>query len=286
MTEPTDFHERRRTGIGASDAAAALGVSIWQSPYGLWLEKLGQGEIREETEPMKWGRLLEPIIAAEYSRRTGWTIEYSPPMMRHQVHAFMIAHLDGRVDANRILEIKTARDGRGWGEAGTDAVPLSYLTQAHHAMYVSGATVCDVATLIAGNDFRIYEVHKDDDIARQIVEREAEFWRHVERREPPDPVNLHDAVARWGRLFIEGAVEAYRFELDAIESLRRIREERKMLDEAEEQAKLVVMQALGEHGDTLVDANGTRLATWALDKGRKGYTVEAREPQRRFLLKG
>jgi predicted phage-related endonuclease len=207
-------------------------------------------------------------------------------MMRHQVHAFMITHLDARVDANRILEIKTSRDGRGWAERDSDQIPLTYLTQAHHAMYVSGATVCDVAVLIAGSDFRIYTVHADAAITEQLVVREAEFWRRVERREPPDPVNVHDASRRWGRLFIEGAVEAYRFELDAIESLRRIREERKMLDEAEEQAKLVVMQALGEHGDTLVDANGTRLATWALDKGRQGYTVEPREPQRRFLLKG
>jgi putative phage-type endonuclease len=286
-----DFHERRRTGLGGSDAAAALGISPWRTPYDLWLEKTGQSDVMTltATEPMRWGVLLEPVIRAEYSRRTGRGFLVQQEMLRHPSHSWMIAHLDGTVydpTTPRILEVKTARDGRGWGEPGSDEIPLHYLVQVHHYLIVSGAEIADLAVLIGGSDFRIYQIHADAAIAEQLVEREAEFWRQVERREPPDPVNLHDAVSRWGRLLIEGAVEADQFEIDAIESLRRFREQRKALDEAEENAKLIVMQALGENGDTLVDANGTRLATWALDKGRKGYTVEAKEPSRRFLLKG
>jgi putative phage-type endonuclease len=283
-----DFHERRRTGLGGSDAAAALGISPWRTPYDLWLEKTGQSDVMTltATEPMRWGVLLEPVIIGEYVRRTGREIVPADEMLRHSKYEWMIAHLDGRVVNGRILEVKTARDGRGWGEPGSDEIPSAYLVQCHHYMIVSGAEICDLAVLIGGSDFRIYEIHADATIAEQLVAREAEFWRQVERREPPDPIDLHDAVSRWGRLLIEGAVEADQYELDAIESLRRFREQRKALDEAEEQAKLIIMQALGERGDTLVDANGARLATWALDKGRRGYTVEAREPARRFLLKG
>jgi predicted phage-related endonuclease len=198
----------------------------------------------------------------------------------------MICHLDGRIlDEPRLLEIKIDRDGRGWGEPGTDEIPLMHLVQVHHNLIVSGTRVADLAVLIRGSDFRIYEVRPDDAIARQLIQREAEFWHHVERREPPDPVNVHDAARRWGQALIEGAVEADQFELDAIETLRRIREERKILDEAEEQAKVAIMSALA-NGDSLVDASGQLLCTWKLDAGRKAYSVAAREPQRRFLLKG
>jgi hypothetical protein len=42
---------------------------------------------------------------------------------------------------------------------------------------------------------------------------------------------------------------------------------------------------LGERGSSLVAPSGLLLATWKLDRGRKAYTVEAREPSRRFLVK-
>jgi putative phage-type endonuclease len=284
-----DFHERRRTGLGGSDAAAALGISPWRTPYDLWLEKTAADAPRPPpTEPMRWGVLLEPLIRAEYSRRTGRNVRVFPDTLRHPSHDWMIAHLDGRVGdgniLNRILEVKTARDGRGWGEPGSDGIPLHYLVQVHHYLIVSGAQIADLAVLIGGSDFRIYTVRADETIARQLVEREAEFWHQVERREPPAPVNLGDATARWGKLLTPGAVIASAYELDAVESLFRLREERRVLDEAEAAAKLIVMQALA-NGDSLVDAAGKLLCTWKLDRGRKAFTVEAREPARRFLLK-
>jgi putative phage-type endonuclease len=284
-----DFHERRRTGIGGSDAPAALGISPWRTPYDLWLEKTGRDEPVTTTEPMLWGELLEPVITAEYVRRTGRQILLEPEMLRHPSHQWMIAHLDGRTISEpepRILEVKTARDARGWGEPGSDEVPLAYLVQVHHYLVVSGASIADLAVLIGGSDFRIYEIRADAGIAEQLIAREAEFWRQVERREPPDPVNLHDAAARWGKLLTQGSVIADADELAAVEILRWARNERHRIEAEEAEAKLVVLQALGERGSRLVDSAGTLLATWDLDNGRKAYSVEAREPQRRFLLKG
>jgi putative phage-type endonuclease len=285
MTE--DFHQQQRlTGLGGGDAAPAIGISPWRTPYDLWLEKTGQGEPVATTEPMLWGTLLEQPIATEYSRRTGRTVE-SMPMLRHPTHEWMIAHIDRRiVGEKRILEVKTSRDGRGWGEPGTDEIPIYYNAQVQHYCVVSGAEICDVAVLIGGSDFRIYEVHADPVIARELVAQEYEFWQRVEQRAPPEPTNLHDAVRRWGHLLIERAVEAAADELQAIETLRRLREQRATLQAAEVEAKLTLMTALGDKGDALVDANGTLLATWKMDKGRKGYAVESREPARRFLLKG
>lgn len=281
----SDFHKERMTGIGGSDAAAALGLSPWRSPYSLWLEKIGQDEPQPQTEPMLWGRLLEEIIAHEYTRRTGRVVEQSA-LMRHKNHAFMIGHIDGRVvgDPERIIEIKTSRDGRGWGEPGSADIPLAYLCQTHHYLTICGAAYCDVAVLIAGHNLRIYEICRDDDISNLLIDQEATFWQYVERREPPPPVQLSDVVHRWGRLAPRGVVVADRVELMAIEELRRIRDHRLTLDEMEQANKSVVLQKLAK-AEALVDDSGNVLATWRLDRGRAAYSVAARDPQRRFLLK-
>jgi putative phage-type endonuclease len=281
-----DFHARRLTGLGGSDVAPALGLSDWRTPYDVYLEKTGEGQPVKENEPMIWGTLLQPVIAAEYVRRTGRELVPADDMLRHDKYTWMIAHLDGRVIDGRILEIKTARTNQGWGEPGSDEIPMPYLVQVHHYLIVSGAEVADLAVLIGGSDFRIYEVRADPVIAAELVGREAEFWQSIEQRVPPDPVNLFDARARWGKLLVEGAVTAGQGEIRAIETMRWVREQRDALAAAEDEAKLHLMTALGEKGEALVDAKGQLLATWALDKGRKAYTVEAREPARRFLLKG
>jgi putative phage-type endonuclease len=280
----SDFHSDRRTGIGGSDAPAALGLSHWMSPYGLWLEKTGALASRDEPEWMSWGKLIEPVIRAEYERRTGRTVQLLP-MLRHPTHPFMIAHLDGLADQSRVLEIKMSRTSNGWGEPGSDEIPLEYLVQVHHCLVVAGAPVADVAALIGGSELRLYEIHGDDAITRELVRQEHEFWQRVKNNDPPDPRNLGDAQRRWGKLAAAGTVVAGEAERLAVALLHEIRERTKRLEAEEEAAKLVLMAALGERGDALVDEAGVPLATWKLDKGRKGYTVEPREPSRKFLLK-
>jgi predicted phage-related endonuclease len=207
-------------------------------------------------------------------------------MLRHPTHAFMLAHIDGRVDNSRIVEIKTTRTAAGWGETGSDEIPLQYLVQVHHYLVVTGAMVADVAVLIGGQDFRLYQVAADAEIARTLVEQEYVFWRRVEDREPPDPVNTTDAVRRWGSLTAAGTVVAGELELYAVERLHQIKQQTKLLEAEADTAQLQLMAALGEEGDHLVDEAGTLLATWRLDNGRKAYSVAAGEPKRRFLLKG
>src|SRR5215469_14323159 len=89
--------EERRTGIGGSDAAAALGLSPWQTPYDLWEQKTGRAPPIEQTEPMLWGHLLEDIVRREYARRTGLEARPVAEMIRHPHRSWMFAHLDGEV---------------------------------------------------------------------------------------------------------------------------------------------------------------------------------------------
>jgi putative phage-type endonuclease len=280
--------EERRTGLGGSDAAAALGLSPWQSPYDLWEQKSGLAPPLQQSEPMLWGKLLEDVIRGEYARRTGIEVKPVKEMVRHPARPWMFAHIDGKVGpvGDVILEIKTTRDARGWGEPTTDEIPLHYLVQVHHYLAVTAAQVCDVAVLIGGQDFRLYQVTRDSDIERDLIEQEEAFWSFVERGVPPPPTTLQDAVRRWGHFDAQGYTVAGEDEQRAIDILRRGHALRRELDEAEEQAKLVIMSAMGDVGQTLVHPlTGEVLATWKLDNGRKAYSVAAKEPSRRLLVK-
>jgi putative phage-type endonuclease len=64
--------EARQRGIGASDAAAVLGLSGYSSPYSVWYSKTSPIEDRgDEDELIYWGRRLEPIIADEFWKEAG-----------------------------------------------------------------------------------------------------------------------------------------------------------------------------------------------------------------------
>ena len=56
-----DWLEVRKTGIGSSDAAAAVGLNPYQSQLELWMIKTGRGDAlpqidpNDDTSPMFWG---------------------------------------------------------------------------------------------------------------------------------------------------------------------------------------------------------------------------------------
>ena len=57
-----------RATIGGSTAAAACGIDPHHSRVALWLEMTGRVTTLE-SEPMKWGKLLEPVIFDELTTR-------------------------------------------------------------------------------------------------------------------------------------------------------------------------------------------------------------------------
>lgn len=303
MNARADFLEARRTGIGGSDVAAILGLSKWSSPLQVYQDKRGEIEPAPDNDAMRWGRYLEPVVRQAYADETGREVRTLPELVRHPTHDFMIANLDGFVmpehGPRRIFEAKTARTGDGWGEPGSDDIPQPYLLQVQHYMEVTGFEVADVAVLIAGSDFRIYEVPVDRELTAMLVEAEHEFWQRVRRGDPPEPRTVEDAIARWGRASTADRVMADESVAAAIANLRELRSSRAQLELAEEANKALVMRALGEF-DTLVDSAGKTLATWKASAPPNRFDtagfkaahpdlyaqfVKVGEPSRRFLLK-
>lgn len=299
MNARQEWLAERRLGIGGSDAAAILGLSKWRTPYDVYADKLGLVDEAPDNEAMLWGRLQEPLIRQQYADRTGRAVTVPGSSLVHPVHGFMRANLDGATDDQRVFEAKTARTAQDWGEPGTDEVPQAYLLQVQHYMIVTGFAVADVAVLIGGSDFRIYEVPADPELQEMMIEAEAAFWERVQRQDPPEPVTLADAQARFGRASKSGAVVATEEVEKAVRHLANIKTQINVLKADEDEAKAIVMAAMGEM-DTLASPGGQVLATWKAAKPAQRFDTKAfqaaqpalyaqflktGEPSRRLLIK-
>lgn len=288
----------RRRGIGGSDAAAVVGLSKYRTPFEVYQDKRGEIPPIDDNESMLWGRVLEPVIRQQYAERTGRTVLMPETILRHPRHEFMLANLDGFTDDKRVVEIKTARTAQGWGEPGSDEVPQEYLLQTQHYMAVTGFVVADVAVLIGGSDFRLYEVPADAELQEMLIDAEAEFWKRIVDGNPPEPVSLADIRARFGSYSTAGAVEASPDVVAAVETLKALKEQHKALEASEDTAKAIIMGALGDK-DTLV-SQGATLVTWKAAKARELFDsksfkaahpalyqefTKAGEPSRRLLIK-
>lgn len=190
--ERTEWLEVRKTGVGASDAAAAVGLSPYKSPLELWLEKTGRDatlpkpDSKDTTEPVYWGTLLEPIVAAAYTQQTGRKVRKVNAVLQHPQHRFMLANLDREVIGSpgvQILECKTA------GEYGAalwrEGVPEYVQLQVQHQLAVTGKHAADVAVLLCGQRLDVHRIERDDELIGRLIQLEARFWDYVVQDTPP-----------------------------------------------------------------------------------------------------
>ena len=114
-----DWLAVRKQGIGSSDAAAAVGLNPYKSQLELWLEKTGRDislpnlDPQDEESPAYWGNILEPIVAAHYTRRSGHRARRINAVLQHPAPQlnWMLANIDREVigaSEVQILECKTA----------------------------------------------------------------------------------------------------------------------------------------------------------------------------------
>ncbi|WP_342320559.1 lambda-exonuclease family protein [Burkholderia pseudomallei] len=187
-----DWLAVRRTGIGGSDAAAAVGLNPYMSALELWLDKTGRAEglprpdLADTTSPTYWGTLLEPIVAAVYTQQTGNRVRKVNAVLRHPSIPFMLANIDREIVGARdvqILECKTA--GEFGARLWRDGVPEYVQVQVQHQLAVTGKSAAHVAVLLCGQALEVFLIERDDALIGRLVELEARFWQFVQSDTPP-----------------------------------------------------------------------------------------------------
>lgn len=252
-----DWLEVRKSGIGGSDAAAAVGLSPYQSQLELWLTKTGRDsslpkpDPDDTTEPVYWGTLLEPIVAASYTKQTGNRVRRVNAVLQHPTIPFMLANVDREVVGTRdvqLLECKTA--GEFGARLWRDGVPEYVICQAQHQLAVTGKQAADVAVLLCGQKLDVHRIERDDALIGRLIELEAAFWRYVETDTPP-PADGSESADRALRCLYPGAGGTVDFTDDrrlssAFADLVAVRAEIETRQMLEAQLKQTIMQSMGE----------------------------------------
>lgn len=279
MALTTEQIQARQFAVGGSDAAAALGLSPRKTARQLFHEKRGEIEPEEyDTEAIWWGNALEPIVRQKYAEVTGNVVRLPVGTIVHPEHEFMVAHIDGYVDnttPRRGYEGKTAFHSTGWGEEGSDQIPISYLLQVQHYMIITDLPVFDVCCLI-GRKFAFYEVPAPDaEMREMIIEGERDFMRRVREGDPP-PLDYQHKTALDVIKKIYPGTNGQRLMAD--EKMIEIRMEREhwaaqeKLAKAEKEARTAQMLDFMGQAALLAFPDGKAFRRQVTN--RAGYTVE------------
>lgn len=176
----------RTRGIGGSDVGAICGVSPFTSARQIYLNKTGQ--FQEALKPndaakerMHFGHMLEPIVADEYSQRTGNKVIAVNATLVHKDHPWALANVDRLIvdDDGRpigVLECKTTSEymNEEW-ESGE--ILMSYIYQLNWYLWILGLEKGAFACLVGGNKFYYYDVFRNDELLENTIIPAAEkFW--------------------------------------------------------------------------------------------------------------
>lgn len=297
-----DWLEVRKSGIGGSDVAGVLGVSQWKTPLDVYRDKTGEAEEQEESEAMRWGALLEGLVAEEFARRQNVKVQRRNQLYRDSEYPFLIANIDRHIVGSKdILECKTTSgwNRNQWGEEGTDQVPFPYLCQVQHYMMVLDRQRAWIAVLIDGRDFRIYCVDRNEKLIGIIRDRCRKFWNeHVLAGVPPEPTTKQDIETLYKAGGHEGIVTAAPDVEEEARSLAGLKQQKKELDKEIEAHENEIKKAIGEAAELVRASDGKTIATWKSTTSKRfdGKAFEADYPDlyeqykkentsRRFLVK-
>ena len=208
-TSEADWLDRRRAGVTASEIAVILGLSPYSSPFELYYRKRGELPDQPDNAAMAIGRAMENFVADQFRHKhpefylTGSGRE----LYQHPERPWQMATPDrvvydrgfypgpfadsyGVGDPIAVLECKVD-NGDGFGDEGSDDIPVHYRCQVLWQMDVLGVTTGYLAALIwHRRQVRVYELTMDDQAEAdlKLMRDEAEaFLACVAQGAAPEP---------------------------------------------------------------------------------------------------
>lgn len=269
-----EWHAARANGLGGSEIAPVLGLSPWESRFSLWHRKAGYVGPVEESPEMEWGKRLEPVILQKY-RDQHPELDYRVRngTFVHDERPYQIANPD-LLAVDRAVEAKYSMFGDGWGEPGTDEIPIYYRPQVLWYGDVLGLDRIDVCVLIGGCDYREYTITYDPVEAAELRAAAEEFLHSIEVGDRPN-IDEHSAtyqVIREMHPLIDEADVDLDDELAALYIASRV--DLEVATAAEQQARSLIADAMGNAKRAIWD--GRTIASRQARGDGTPYVVAAR----------
>ena len=144
----------RRSGIGASEIASALGESPWLSATELYAIKIGASEgdpSLDEAEHVYWGNQLEASIIDGYKQRTGRPVRRAAVLLRSAEHPWALCTLDGEtgdVGSEPAWPLEIKNIGMHKAHEWEEGPPRHYFLQLQQQLLVTGAEKATAAAQV------------------------------------------------------------------------------------------------------------------------------------------
>ncbi len=267
-----EWHAARAAGVGASEIAAVVGLSPWESHFSLWHRKAGMIPPDGETLIMRMGAVLEAPLAQIFTgkhpelrvTRTGtWRSRARPWQLCNPDRlAYDRGGLTGKSFFGAVpVEIKWAPYSDGWGASGTEDIPVHYRCQMMWQLDILGSAFGYLAALV-GADYREYTVSYDPADAHLLRDAGAAFVSSLPSGgfpgEPPDIdatghtyralKKLHPDIEDRDVEVAQGTADAYRYALSKT----------RLTAEVEQYAKNTLLSEMGTARRAVCD--GERVA--------------------------
>ncbi len=198
---PPFTQEEYLSGIGGSDAAAALNLNKWCSAQKLFNKKRGITPLEDPTPDMLRGQHLEPVAADFYTEETGNKVRRQPKTYRHKEHSFMYCHVDRLLTGQPgFIEIKCVR-GSTFSAIQTEGPRDQDMIQVHHSLICTGLDFADLVYFSADDwAIEVHRIAKDRHTWKALIDGEKAFWKMVQTDTFPDdppkePVALLKSIA-------------------------------------------------------------------------------------------
>ena len=196
--EKAAWLEKRKHYVTGTDAGKLIGVSPYGGKFAVWLDKMGRAAPVVETPAMKAGKKFESAILQTYAEEMNCKLEHVDGynLITCDKYPRLGASLDGwNHDLQIPVDAKNIKwKNEKWGDAWTDQFPEYYKAQLQVQMMVTGATFAHLAVMFSGQDFFIYSMEYDEDMAQKILDATDEFWPYVENDQMPEADGSDEAT--------------------------------------------------------------------------------------------
>lgn len=268
-----EWLKAREEGIGASEVAAILGLSPWDSPFSLWLRKTHQVPPTEENDAMRRGHYLEDAVVQWWMHETGETVikaSAADIIYVHPEHPYMRVTPDRIVKGRKkLLEVKSTAIQMG------DSIPDYYLAQVIYQMYVTGIHEAELIYIQGGLTFGRFVVEYDEEFAEFIANAVTEFWNeNVIGGKEPEAIVVSDITTKFPKSTPDKSVEA---DESAMEQIAEIREKRAAYDALGKEIEALqdALKLYMADSEAILDGDGNVLLTWKSGKDKTSFDSKA-----------
>src|SRR6478752_9101722 len=173
----------RRTFIGGSDARVIMGADEAKL-IRLWREKRGEVEPEDLSQHLvvQLGSITEDLNRCWYERSSGNVVGDVQRQVRHPIHKWMAATLDGRVQQTG--DVFEAKFMLPWNFS-EEAAAEKHMAQLQHNMWVTASRTAVLSIITGGGKWVEITIPADPLYQHLLLTAEKKFWHCVQTGELP-----------------------------------------------------------------------------------------------------